>query len=102
MIEVGRNIDRNKLLALLLFSTGRIAHCVKSGSHHDRHANPIKKYLQLEIQLHCDFSVRRIICRDVIKIANFSNTKLQRIDAEYFHGGGKFWYVNQRVCTYIG
>ena len=52
MIEVGRNIDRDKLLALFLFSTDRIANCVKSGSHHDRHANSIKTHSQLEIQLH--------------------------------------------------
>ena len=40
MIEVGRNVDRSKLLALLLFPTGRIANCVTSGSHHDRRTNP--------------------------------------------------------------
>ena len=30
MIEAGRNTDRSKLLALLLFPTGRIANCVRS------------------------------------------------------------------------
>ena len=83
MIEVGRNIERSKLQALLLFLTGRIANCVKSESHHDRHANPIK------IQFHYGFSVFKpkdnLHRRDKNRNSS-NNAKVQRIDAEYFGG----------------